>query len=290
MSGAILGGDVADVDGNGSIGWVTAKAAGMSFVILRASESTTPDKDFKVYRAGARAAGIQTGAYMFLRFPTTQLVHTAQPEVQVDAFLDVIGTLYADELPPTIDLELPSGRGALSAQQVLDWFLRAHRYLKAKLGYAPMTYTSYVFWVDPAGLANLPAPELADTPLWVKYWPWKEHTVAQRDPAVIGALPAPPCPSPWNDAWMAEQYQGDAIKWPGFVSTMDCDRWHVLRQGDKNPTVGWAQRRLGGLVVDDIFGPATEARVMAFQKEKGLRVDGVIGNWTFAPLARSNPS
>ncbi|CAN5150338.1 hypothetical protein BH20ACI1_BH20ACI1_24930 [soil metagenome] len=43
-------------------------------------------------------------------------------------------------------------------------------------------------------------------------------------------------------------------------------------------------RRLTPLVVDGRFGPATQARVIEFQKSNGLQTDGVVGNQTNGKL------
>lgn len=287
----ILGVDIASVDGNGTVDWAKAKVEGpLSFAYARAAYGTWLDPTYQAYRTAMRAAGVQSGGYLFLRFPHPGEV-VADPELQVDAALTAIGRLAGDDLPPAIDLEFEGGRKVtgLSAAEALSWYLRAFDRMKETLGFAPLTYCSYVVWVDPDGMANLPAPELLDTPAWVKYWPFIVNTVAHRDPSVVDGLPAPPCPPPWGTSWAIEQYQGDAIKFPGFAATVDCDRFHVLAQGATGDSVKWAQRRLGGLTVDGVFGPATAAATRAFQKAHGLVVDGAIGPRTFAPLCRANP-
>ncbi|NHN57288.1 peptidoglycan DD-metalloendopeptidase family protein [Calidifontibacter sp. DB0510] len=57
-----------------------------------------------------------------------------------------------------------------------------------------------------------------------------------------------------------------------------------LRYGDTGSLVRTAQQRLGGLVVDGSFGPATLARVKSFQAAHGLYVDGLIGPNTWDAL------
>ncbi len=50
----------------------------------------------------------------------------------------------------------------------------------------------------------------------------------------------------------------------------------VLRKGSRGEAVSVLQRAIGGLAVDGSFGPATEARVKAYQKSKKLSQNGVV--------------
>jgi lysozyme family protein len=63
----------------------------------------------------------------------------------------------------------------------------------------------------------------------------------------------------------------------------------TLQKGSRGPDVAQLQRRLEeeGLspgAIDGIFGAATEAAILAFQKSHGLAVDGVVGPQTAAAL------
>lgn len=62
----------------------------------------------------------------------------------------------------------------------------------------------------------------------------------------------------------------------------------VLRRGSNNEAVGDLQRllRKHGLMVavDNDFGPATEVAVKTFQAQKGLTVDGIVGEATWSAL------
>lgn len=81
--------------------------------------------------------------------------------------------------------------------------------------------------------------------------------------------PTPPAPTPCNP---------DA-----------CTGTPTLKYGSKGHCVGWVQRRLNQLgfnagPVDCIFGSQTDSAVRAFQRSKGLVVDGVVGPQTWAAL------
>jgi hypothetical protein len=57
----------------------------------------------------------------------------------------------------------------------------------------------------------------------------------------------------------------------------------TIRRGARGPFVRLLQRKLK-IEVDGIFGPATDAAVRGFQREKGLTVDGVVGRQTWVAL------
>jgi peptidoglycan hydrolase-like protein with peptidoglycan-binding domain len=61
----------------------------------------------------------------------------------------------------------------------------------------------------------------------------------------------------------------------------------VLSSGSEGRQVKLLQEALGGVTVDGVFGPETEAAVRSFQSSHGLSVDGIVGPQTSAAL-RSN--
>jgi peptidoglycan hydrolase-like protein with peptidoglycan-binding domain len=137
------------------------------------------------------------------------------------------------------------------------------------------------------------APDLATSPAWLaKPWPWKIRTTAHRDISkpFSGGACDPQVPIPWGGGnWWIHQYQGDAINWPGFSNTVDCNRFNLMYPGDKGARVSWVQRRVGA-APDGSYGPKTEAAVKNFQNKNGLSADGVIGPLTFAPLCWATPT
>ena len=66
----------------------------------------------------------------------------------------------------------------------------------------------------------------------------------------------------------------------------------LLREGDRLPTVGVLQKLLNRtgarLAVDGVFGPTTRAAVRNFQRSRGLKPDGVVGEATWSRLVFSD--
>ena len=82
---------------------------------------------------------------------------------------------------------------------------------------------------------------------------------------------------------------GSRFPWNRFISMLTVPAPKpvvrpLLRRGSRGAAVRTLQQRLGGLVVDGIFGPRTEARVRAFQQRNRLVVDGIVGPRTWAAL------
>lgn len=267
---ATIGCDLASVDGNGTPNWQAAiQQGGLRFVGLRAVEGVTPDPWYGTYRTQLDAIGLPNFPYLIM----TPNLDT--PEAQAQKALDVVGTLNNHYFPLALDVE--GNRNGLSAAEWLDWVTRAYDVIKAAIGVPPLLYTSHEYWIDPDGMNDLPAPQLADCLPWVKYWPYPVDSPAVYNASTIDALPPPPSPPPFGDAWIIQQQQGDAIHYPGFKSTTDMDRLNVQKQGAQGDSVKWIQRRLPSIAVDGIFGPATAAAVKTFQAQKKIADDSIVG-------------
>jgi peptidoglycan hydrolase-like protein with peptidoglycan-binding domain len=68
----------------------------------------------------------------------------------------------------------------------------------------------------------------------------------------------------------------------------------TISLGATGDAVSWLQRALRrtpdlGIVVDGIFGPATEIAVKEFQQGAGLADDGIVGPLTWAALPKGAP-
>lgn len=279
---ATIGIDIASVDSNGTPDWAAARQQGhLRFVGLRAAEGLTPDTWYPTYRRQLDAIGVPHFPYLLLR------ANLETPEAQVQKTLDIVGTLNDHYFPLALDVEGP--RRGLTAAQWLGWVTRAKRRIEEAIGVPPLLYSSRTYWIDPEGLNNLPAPELVDCLGWWKLW--RAPTLAQAvyDPMLVDQLPSPPTPPPWNTQFGIHQYQGDAVHYPGFKSTIDLNRLHIQQQGDAGESVKWIQKRLPGLIVDGLFGPKTAAAVRTFQTTKKITADGVVGLYTTQLLTWETP-
>lgn len=288
----IVGFDYASVDGNRPPNLVDFQAAcaragsRAGFAIFRACWGTQPD--LTVQRDWHRAidAGLICGAYLFLRLPHQGF--KGSPEDQVHVFADNMGSLTERDLVPTVDVE----DTGLPAEQELEWVHRAWQAMREIYGVPPMLYTSDRVWRE--DLHNLPAGAMVDSPLWLaKPWPQDVRTPAQLggDRFASGKLD-PVVPQPWGAGnWWIHQYQGDAYPAPGFTSTVDINRFRLMRIGESGARVAWVQRRLrmpSGTPA--VFDGDMMRRVRAFQSDRHLVVDGVIGPATFAKLSWCAPS
>jgi len=77
----------------------------------------------------------------------------------------------------------------------------------------------------------------------------------------------------------APSQPASSVPYPGYL----------IKRGSRGEVVKMIQRKLGGLEIDGIFGPRTEARVKEFQRSKGLVADGIVGPKTWAALFPPEP-
>jgi GH25 family lysozyme M1 (1,4-beta-N-acetylmuramidase) len=285
-----LGVDIASVDGNKPVDWGAAKVAGVCFAIFRGTYSTWADPTWKLEADRARAVGIIVGTYLFPVMDKT----APSAELQVGAFIKAVGPLALGDLPPTLDIEFPGGTAKTghTRDELLVWIWEAVSALRKAYGIWPMLYTSARVWdgEDADSLnqdaSKVDSSELINCPLWLARYPF-----ATRLAPVLGdraeALPLPPVPKLWRDptnVWI-HQYQGDAIKLPGFTATEDLNRFFGLSQGSKGERVKWIQKRLR-ITQDGDFGPGTKNAVESYQRVNKLVPDGIVGPKTFAYLCQ----
>ncbi len=153
----------------GTIDWSQVAGDGVDYAFIRVSDGLNyPDGKFAANWAGARKNGVMRGAYQFFR-PGQDVV------AQVNLFLDAMGALEPDDLPPVIDVEASDGQSkAVVAAKIQQWL----DLVQAATGRTPIIYTGKYFWQD-----NVASPDFAAYPLWI----------AQYGPT------CPNLPSQWNE-------------------------------------------------------------------------------------------
>lgn len=302
----IIGLDYASVDGNLPPDFVKARAAGAEFIYMRAYQQLIskdlPDPHYARDAENARKAGLVVGAYLFPSYN----VRAVSPRDQVARFKKAVanGKVVIDkDLPPALDVEVKdcdwkaTGRTQRELVAVTEQFVRE---MQNAFGVNPVIYTSYHQWW---GL-GYPVPAWAvECPLWIK----TAYRLAAKTP-VDQVMPRDPhvgydrlkdprnnhrVPDAWaKSGWFFQQFQGDAIGFPGFSKTFDVNRFNVARRGTNAPHVGWMQRRLNkklatasSLVEDGDFARKTEAALVQFQTSRGLPSTGELDVRTFASLA-----
>jgi lysozyme len=197
-------------DGQGTIDWVAARAAGVAFAFVKATQGTYDTQaTFAANWSGTRSAGVLRSAYHF--FDPTE-----DGAAQAHHFLSVVGPPAPGDLPPTVDVECPDGDPAClyagHAGQAAPGDIRARLgalldTLEQATHARPLLYTFHSYFVnsgvDPAGLDAYP--------------------LFLANPVAAGAAACLDVPAPWAQAafW---QYSWTG-RLPGIVADVDRDRF-----------------------------------------------------------------
>jgi lysozyme len=147
------------------------KAAGATFVIIRAGQNIWEDEDFKYNYRASKEAGLPRGIYFFYD-------DRAAPEVQAALCLSLVGLDYP-ELGIWLDIEKDYG-GPYKGWQ--NWKLCLNRLKQAPIKVG--VYTGPYYWMArrPAGGADL--AYFKSFPLWIAHY----------------GVASPDIPYPWTSA------------------------------------------------------------------------------------------
>ena len=146
-----------------------AKAAGIATVILRAAYGGARDVRFERFAAGCRAAGLATGAYIFLTHhyynKNKGSVETARAILngQIDALLETLAGQGVTSWV-ALDQELEAGQTMALAPAENTALLNEAAARLRQAGYAPCVYCS-ASWAK----SRLDVERL-DCPLWLAYY------------------------------------------------------------------------------------------------------------------------
>lgn len=141
----------------GSVKWPAVKAAGTNFAFAKASDGNTYiDPQFANNWRGMQAAGILRGAYHFYESKD-------DPQTQAQQFLNVVGQLSSNDLPPVVDIESSTGSfGTQSLANNLQIWLDT---VEQSLQCTPIIYTNCGFWN--ANVLTNPTTQFSRYPLWI---------------------------------------------------------------------------------------------------------------------------
>ena len=233
-----------------AIDFAKVKAAGNSFVIIKATEGST---DTSPYYAGdaaaARANGLAVGAYHYAR-PALPMSTAAE---QAQRFAATMGNMQMPAtLPPILDLETTGG---LSPGELVTWAQIFTETLRAASGRTPVVYTYVSFWnTQMAG-----SRAFSRSPLWLAFyrpyappvvggWPsWSlwQHTASARVPGIVGNVDM-------------NRFAGDATAFAAFADGTVATPWPLTAPlapvavkgspGARSASVRWVPSDDGGEV------------------------------------------
>ena len=253
----------------GVIDWAKVAKDGVQFAVIRAGygrELSQKDKQFERNYAGAKAAGIQVGAYWYSYANSVE-----RGEQEARTCLKVLeGKCF--ELPIFFDQEYEKSILALSNKTRTDIVLKFLETVKGA-GRKVGLYSSTNFITT-----KLQSNRLTAYPLWLaeygselhytgKVWAW-QYTSKGRVAGIKGNVDC-------NHGYFAQPH------------TANTD---LLRKGDRGDDVKLLQHRLNilgsQLTEDGIWGVQTDSAVRGYQYRAGLTVDGIVGAKTRAALIR----
>lgn len=204
MTDMLLGIDVSHHQSG--IDWGRVAASGIAFCFCRATYGIRGDHEFVHHFRNARAAGLVTGAYHFLRFHDRM-----SAEAQAQAFLESLaeaGAATGPMLAPALDLE-DNGR----YDEVVDTNAERQAYaglamkwleiVEADLGRTAIIYTTRSFFNQ---IGN--PPGFGIRPLWVAHYT---------------SRPSPGLPAPWSRYLFWQFTEGGQV--PGISGAVDKNRF-----------------------------------------------------------------
>lgn len=138
---------------NGDVDFEAIKRAGMSFVILKATEGVSfNDKMFHTNYKAAREAGLKVGAYHFFRFD-------CDGRIQANHFLNAVKGLEFD-FPLTLDVEEWGNPSGHQEEEIVRSLSDAIRHMELH-GHDVMLYT------NKKGYRKFISTDFPGYPLWI---------------------------------------------------------------------------------------------------------------------------
>ena len=253
----------------GVIDWAKVAKDGVQFAVIRAGygrELSQKDKQFERNYAGAKAAGIQVGAYWYSYANSVE-----RGEQEARTCLKVLDGKHLD-LPVFFDQEYEPGILKLSTKTRTDIVLKFLETIKAA-GRPCGLYSSTDFITT-----KLQANRLTAYPLWIAEYGSKLHYTGK-----VWAWQ-------YTDKGRVAGIKGRVDMDHGYFAQTQTGNTGLLRKGDRGDDVKLLQHRLNilgwQLTEDGVWGVQTDSAVRGYQYRAGLTVDGIVGAKTKAALIR----
>jgi len=197
----VFGIDVSRHQGN-NVDWNLAKADGIDFAFIKATQADFADTCFARNWSNSREAGVIAGAYHYF-------IAAKDVSAQADAYFRTVGTRRNGQLPPVIDVETMANgtwdatgkvftpAGGLAQADIVTRLRELVDAIEGFYNVRPIIYTSRWDWAAMTGNAE----EFGDYPLWVANWP-RSNPAAPRPAANWGAeIPDTPIDPTLPSGW-----------------------------------------------------------------------------------------
>ena len=142
----------------GDINWSALKQQDIKFAFIKATEgSDFVDKNFKHNWEEAHNVGLYVGAYHFFSFESSG-------KTQAENFINVVGELKQNSLPPVIDIEYynVNDKKSVSNEKICKEIKVMSNVLEEYYGKKPILYVTYKTYKDFIGEG------LNDNMIWVR--------------------------------------------------------------------------------------------------------------------------
>jgi len=279
----------------GELSWHNVAAGGVEFCFIKATEGTGwVDPWFERNWLRAQGVGLFRGAYHYGRVGTDAGAQAAH-------FFAQVGALGFRDLPPVLDIEESGGHSAAVVKQWTKDFLAKAEEL---FGRRPIIYTGH-FWRE--GMENPADQAFGQCPLWLagyvneatlkipaawQAWTFWQYTEGVHNtPKVIPGVPQ--CDQnvfAGSPADLEKLCEGKAPS-PAQPAVVAGNEWpRVFLVWTRSPAQSgeavrkWQERmqQVGFTIkADGVYGPRSKRVCQAFQKNRGLVADGIVGEKTW---------
>ncbi len=265
---------------NGTIDWSKVKASGVHFAILKVINKQCREEDaFQKNYVGATTQGLSVGCYNYSYATTVE-------KARQDAG-KVLQVLNGRKMPCKVWLDVEDKCQQGLGHLLID-MINIYQKVIEYAGYEFGVYTGLYFY----NTYLKPYAAELKCDFWIARYPSSTKVMVSYNP------PEGKKPSIRHALWGWQYSSSGSV--PGINGNVDMDLYYgdvsmpTLRKGSSGSDVKELQILLikagyscGKYGTDGKFGDSTLEAVKAFQADRGLAVDGVVGTKTWTELYKS---